>query len=123
MKFTRAWLGDHLECEATAQELATRLTALGLEVEEILDQAAALAPFTVARVVEAKAHPDADRLKVCTVETVDGTYQVVCGAPNARTGMKGVFAPPGVARSRDGARPQENQDSWRRVQRDAAFRT
>ena len=95
MKFTRAWLGDHLECEATAQELATRLTALGLEVEEILDQAAALAPFTVARVVEAKAHPDADRLKVCTVETVDGTYQVVCGAPNARTGMKGVFAPPG----------------------------
>ncbi len=95
MKFTRAWLGDHLECEATAQDLATRLTALGLEVEEIVDQAAALAPFTVARVVEASAHPDADRLKVCTVETADGTFQVVCGAPNARTGMKGVFAPAG----------------------------
>lgn len=95
MKFTRSWLGDHLECEATVQELSERLTALGLEVEEIVDQAAALAPFTVARVVESRAHPDADRLQVCTVETGDGTFQVVCGAPNARTGMKGVFAPPG----------------------------
>jgi phenylalanyl-tRNA synthetase beta chain len=95
VKFTRSWLGDHLECDATAQELATRLTALGLEVEGIVDRAADLAAFTVAEVVEAKSHPNADRLKVCIVETGSGTVQVVCGAPNARTGMKGVFAPVG----------------------------
>lgn len=95
MKFTRSWLGEHLECNATLQELSERLTALGLEVEGIVDRAAHLGAFTVAEVIEAKPHPDADRLKVCIVETGAGTVQVVCGAPNARTGMKGVFAPVG----------------------------
>ena len=95
MKFTRSWLSEHLECDATVTELSERLTALGLEVEEIVDRAADLGAFTVAEVVEAKLHPDADRLKVCIVETGSGTVQVVCGAPNAQTGMKGVFAPVG----------------------------
>ena len=95
MKFTLAWLKDHLETDATVGEIADRLTALGLEIESVEDPSAALAPFTVAYVKEAAAHPNADKLRVCTVETVDGEVQVVCGAPNARTGMKGIFAPAG----------------------------
>ncbi len=96
MKFTLSWLKDHLETEAGAPEIAARLTALGLEVEGVTDRAKDLAPFTVAYVKEAKPHPNADRLSVCIVETGRGEVQVVCGAPNARTGMKGVFAPAGV---------------------------
>ena len=70
---------------------------IGLEVESIEDKAKALAPFTIARVIEAKQHPNADRLRVCIVDTGAGDpVQVVCGAPNARTGMKGVFSPPGT---------------------------
>ncbi|GAB4575300.1 MAG: phenylalanine--tRNA ligase subunit beta [Rhodothalassiaceae bacterium] len=95
MKFTLSWLKDHLETEATLDEIAACLTRIGLEVEGITDRAAALAPFTIARVIEAVPHPDADKLRVCRVETGSGEVQVVCGAPNARTGMKGVFAPPG----------------------------
>ncbi|MFO1058310.1 MAG: phenylalanine--tRNA ligase subunit beta [Dongiaceae bacterium] len=95
MKFTLDWLKDHLETEADAATIGARLTALGLEVESIEDRAAALAPFTVGYVVEARQHPNADRLRLCTVETAAGIVQVVCGAPNARTGMKGVFAPVG----------------------------
>ena len=96
MKFTLSWLKRHLDADAGAAEIAQRLTALGLEVESVEDRAAALAPFTVGYVIEAKRHPNADRLSVCMVETGQGVVQVVCGAPNARTGMKGVFAPAGT---------------------------
>ena len=96
MKFTLSWLKRHLDTEAGAAAIAERLTALGLEVEAVEDRAAALAPFTVGYVVEARRHPNADRLSVCMVETGQGVVQVVCGAPNARTGMKGVFAPAGT---------------------------
>ena len=95
MKLTLSWLKDHLETDASLEDIVTTLTAIGLEVEEVEDNAAALAPFTVARVVEAKQHPNADRLKVCIVDTGTEQVQVVCGAPNARTGLKGVFAPAG----------------------------
>src|SRR5215475_13517407 len=95
MKMTLAWLREHLETEATVPEIARQLTALGIEEESIEDPARDLAPFTVGYVVEAKQHPNADRLRVCIVETGKGQIQVICGAPNARTGMKGVFAPVG----------------------------
>jgi phenylalanyl-tRNA synthetase beta chain len=95
MKFTLGWLKDHLETDAPLDEIVRRLTMLGLEVEGVEDPAAEFAAFRVGRVVEAKPHLDADRLRVCMVDTGDGTVQVVCGAPNARTGLKGVFAPSG----------------------------
>ncbi len=95
MKFTLSWLKDHLETDADAHTIAERLTLLGLEVEGIEDRARELAPFTVAHVLEAKPHPNADRLRVCQVDTGQEVVQVVCGAPNARTGMKGVFAAAG----------------------------
>ena len=96
MKFTLGWLKSHLETEARVEDIAVALTNLGLEVEEVIDRAAALAPFVVGHVVEATKHPDADRLTVCIVDTGADRVQVVCGAPNARTGMKGVFAAAGV---------------------------
>src|SRR6059058_3775975 len=97
MKFTLAWLREHLDTDEPLEKLAGRLTMIGLEVEAIEDKAKALAPFTIARVIEAKQHPNADRLRVCIVDTGAGDpVQVVCGAPNARTGMKGVFSPPGT---------------------------
>jgi len=95
MKFTLPWLKEHLETEASAEEIATRLTALGLEVEAVHDRTSELAAFSVAYVREAVQHPNADRLRLCTVESASGVMQVVCGAPNARTGMFGVFAPTG----------------------------
>ncbi len=96
MKFTLSWLKDHLETDAPLDAIVEKLSLIGLEVEGVEDPAASLAPFTVARVVAAEPHPDADRLKVCRVETAaHGTVQVVCGAPNARSGMIGVFAPSG----------------------------
>ena len=96
MKFTLGWLCDHLETDADLETIADKLTAIGLEVEKIEDAAADLAPFTVAEVIEARGHPNADKLSLCTVRAVQGTFEVVCGAPNARTGMKGVFAPVGT---------------------------
>jgi phenylalanyl-tRNA synthetase beta chain len=96
MKFTLSWLKTHLDTNASLKEIADKLTAIGLELEGIEDRAAALAAFKVVYVVEAKPHPDADRLRVCQVDTGNGIVQVVCGAPNARTGMKGVFAPAGT---------------------------
>lgn len=95
MKFTFSWLKRHLDTDADLDTVARTLTAIGLEVESIHDRAAQFAPFTVAYVERAEKHPDADRLKVCMVKTSTGTLQVVCGAPNARTGMKGIFAPAG----------------------------
>jgi phenylalanyl-tRNA synthetase beta chain len=97
MKFTLSWLKEHLDTDEPLDALTAKLTMIGLEVENIEDKAKALAPFTIARVIEAKQHPNADRLRVCIVDTGSGDpVQVVCGAPNARTGMKGVFSPPGT---------------------------
>lgn len=97
MKFTLSWLKDHLETEATLSEIVATLDAIGLEVEGVTDKAQELAAYRIAYVIEATQHPDADRLRVCKVDTGEGDpVQVVCGAPNARTGMKSVFAPPGT---------------------------
>jgi phenylalanyl-tRNA synthetase beta chain len=97
MKFTLSWLKEHLDTDASVAALADKLTMIGLEVESVDDKAKLLAPFTIARVISAEQHPNADRLRVCMVDTGAGDpVQVVCGAPNARTGMKGVFVPPGA---------------------------
>ena len=96
MKFTLSWLKDHLETDASLSEITDKLTAIGLELEGVEDRAADLAPFTVAYVIKARQHPNADRLRLCIVDTGSEQVQVVCGAPNARTGMKGVFAPSGT---------------------------
>ena len=97
MKFTLSWLKEHLDTDADLAAVTDKLTMIGLEVEAIEDKAKALKDFVVAYVVEAKQHPNADRLRVCMVDTGKGPpVQVVCGAPNARTGMKGVFSPPGT---------------------------
>lgn len=96
MKFTLSWLKEHLETVADARAIAETLTLIGLEVESLEDRGAALKDFVVGYVVSAEKHPNADKLKFCMVDTGSGIVQVVCGAPNARTGMKGVFAPPGA---------------------------
>lgn len=98
MKFTLGWLKDHLETEASIDEIATALSAIGLEVDGIEDPGEALGAFTIARVTEAAKHPDADKLQVLQVEIAPGEplMEVVCGAPNARAGMLGVFAPIGT---------------------------
>ena len=96
MKFTLSWLKDHLDTTATVDEIAAKLNVIGLEVESIANPAEKLAPFTIAKVLEAKQHPNADKLRVCQVDTGKGVLEVVCGAPNARTGMIGVFAPTGT---------------------------
>jgi phenylalanyl-tRNA synthetase beta chain len=95
MKFTLDWLKEHLDTTASAEEIGKALTMVGLEVEEIVDTAEKLRPFVVAHVVEAKPHPNSDHLNLCKVDAGTGTLiDVVCGAPNARTGMKSVFAFP-----------------------------
>ncbi|HEY4773958.1 MAG TPA: phenylalanine--tRNA ligase subunit beta [Xanthobacteraceae bacterium] len=97
MKFTLSWLKEHLETDEPLAALVDKLTMIGLEVERVEDKAKELAPFLVARVISAERHPNADRLHVCLVDTGKGDpVQVVCGAPNARAGMKGVFAAPGT---------------------------
>ncbi|WP_347266923.1 phenylalanine--tRNA ligase subunit beta [Paracoccus sp. (in: a-proteobacteria)] len=95
MKFTLSWLKEHLDTTATLTEITEALTDLGLEVEEVRDPTTRLAPFTLARVLEAVPHPDADRLRVCKVLTDEGEKQIVCGAPNARAGITVVLAKPG----------------------------
>ncbi len=95
MKFPLSWLRTHLDTQATPEEIGETLTRIGLELESLEHPGAALASLRVARVLEAAQHPNADRLRVCTVDTGNGITTVVCGAPNARTGMKGVFAAPG----------------------------
>jgi phenylalanyl-tRNA synthetase beta chain len=96
MKFTFSWLKDYLDISATVDEIAAGLLGIGLEVEEISDKTKALAAFTVAHVQLAEKHPNADKLRLCKVETKYGLKQVVCGAPNARTGIKAIIALPGV---------------------------
>ena len=96
MKFTLSWLKDHLETDASLDEIVERLTMIGLEVESV-DDKAALAPFVIAKVLTAEKHPDADKLRVLMVDTGAGDpVQVVCGAPNARAGLVGAFAAPGA---------------------------
>ena len=98
MKFTLSWLKDHLETDKSVDELAAKLNAIGLEVEGIEDPAKQLGAFTIAKIVDAKKHPNADKLQVVQVEVAKGKplMEVVCGAPNARAGMVAVFAPLGT---------------------------
>ncbi len=103
MKTTIGWLKSHLDTDAPFGAIVPRLTMLGHEVEGVENRAAGLEPFTAALVVSAERHPNADRLRVCVVDTGEGQVQVVCGAPNAHTGMKGVFAPAGTVIPRTGA--------------------
>lgn len=96
MKFTLSWLREHLDTTASASELVDAMTMAGLEVEHVADPATKLAAFTVAKIVEAVQHPNADRLRVCQVDTVDGRKEIVCGAPNARAGLTTIYAPIGA---------------------------
>jgi phenylalanyl-tRNA synthetase beta chain len=97
MKFTLSWLKEHLETEASAEDIVLALTRIGLEVEGVENPAAKLAPFVVGHVLSAERHPQADKLQVLSVDAGIGeAIQVVCGAPNAKAGMKGVFGPPGA---------------------------
>tara|TARA_Y100001970_G_scaffold265424_1_gene352983 strand:- start:2449 stop:4851 length:2403 start_codon:yes stop_codon:yes gene_type:complete len=93
MKFTISWLKEHLETNADLSIICESLTNIGLEVEKIENKFENYKNFTVAKVLTAEKHPNADRLKVCNVETLGGNFQVVCGAPNAKSGMMGIFAP------------------------------
>ena len=96
MKFSLSWLRTHLETDAPLEQITDTLTRIGLELEGVENRGAPLAPFRIAHVVEAVPHPNADRLRACKVDAGDGIVSVVCGAPNARTGMKAVFAAPGA---------------------------
>jgi phenylalanyl-tRNA synthetase beta chain len=97
MKFTLSWLKEHLDTDASLTQITDRLTAIGLELEGVENPADALRPFRVAKVLEAGPHPNADKLRLLKVDDGSGEpWQVVCGAPNARTGLVGVFGPPGT---------------------------
>ena len=96
MKFTLSWLKDHLDTDASVDEIAETLTDLGLEVEEIVNPAERLAGFTLGHVKHTEKHPNADKLRVCTVATDDGDLQIICGAPNARAGITVVICKPGM---------------------------
>ena len=96
MKFTLSWLKEHLVTDADVTLVAETLTRIGLEVESVENPAASLAAFRIARVLSAAPHPQADKLQVLSVDAGDGPLQVVCGAPNARAGLVGVFGAPGA---------------------------
>jgi phenylalanyl-tRNA synthetase beta chain len=96
MKFTLSWLKDHLETDASIEKIVEAMVAVGLEVEAVADPAERLKAFTIGEILEAEKHPEADKLKVCKVATRDGVLQIVCGAPNARKGLKVVYAPVGA---------------------------
>ncbi len=93
MKFTLDWLKEHLDTKKDLNTIIETLTNIGLEVEKVEDKSEEFKDFSVAKVLKAEKHPNADKLKVCQVKTVNGNFQVVCGAPNAREGMLGIFAP------------------------------
>ncbi len=93
MKFTLGWLRDHLNTNEDLKTITETLTNIGLEIENVEDKSEDFKNFTVAKVTKTEKHPDADKLKVCQVKTKNGDFQVVCGAPNAREGMLGIFAP------------------------------
>jgi phenylalanyl-tRNA synthetase beta chain len=96
MKFTLSWLKEHLETFASLDDIVETMVAVGLEVEEVDDPAERLSAFTIGEVIAAEKHPEADKLKVCRVATRDGELQIVCGAPNARAGLKVAYAPVGA---------------------------
>ena len=96
MKFTLSWLSDHIASKATLEDILACMLKAGLEVEDVQDPRETLKAFTVCKLLEAEPHPDADKLRVCKVETVDGMKQIVCGAPNARAGMTAIYAPLGT---------------------------
>ncbi|WP_333585636.1 phenylalanine--tRNA ligase subunit beta [Phenylobacterium sp.] len=96
MKFTLSWLKEHLDTEATVDQVVEAMTMAGLEVEHVENPAGKLAAFSVAKIVEAVQHPNADRLQVCQVDTRDGRKEIVCGAPNARPGLTTIYAPLGA---------------------------
>ena len=96
MKFTLSWLKTHLETNASLDDIVYNLTDLGLEVEEVIDPIKKLEEFTVGYVVKSDKHPNADKLKICEVETNEGNLNIICGAPNARKGIYVVVAKPGV---------------------------
>ena len=96
MKFTLSWLKEHLETDATLDAIVESLTRIGLEVEGVENPAERLAPFRIAKVLTAEPHPQADKLQVLSVDAGEGPVQVVCGAPNARAGLVGVFGAPGA---------------------------
>src|SRR5271167_528630 len=96
MRFPLSWLKTHLETDASVDEITDTLTRIGLELEGVENRGAAIASFRIAHVIESAQHPNADRLRACKVDTGDGIVSVVCGAPNAHTGMKAVFAAPGA---------------------------
>jgi phenylalanyl-tRNA synthetase beta chain len=96
MKFTLSWLKEHLATEASLDDIVERMTMIGLEVESVENAGEKLAAFTVARIVAAVQHPNADKLRVCQVETKLGQLEIVCGAPNARAGLVTAFAPIGA---------------------------
>lgn len=102
MKFTLSWLKTHLDTQAGLDAILEALTAVGLEVEGVVDPSAALAPFKIAHIIEANRHPNADRLQVCQVDIGGQVVEVVCGAPNARAGLKTVFAAIGTLIPRSG---------------------
>ncbi len=110
MKFTLSWLKQHLETTASPDDIAHTLSMIGLEVEGVEDRARDLAPFVVGYVTEARQHPNADRLRLCVVDIGGGeSHEVVCGAPNARAGMKGVFAGTGTLIPGTGARLKKSK--------------
>ena len=96
MKFTLSWLKNHLDTDASIDEITYALTDLGLEVEEVVNPMVTLSDFTIGYVKHAEKHPDADKLRVCKVDTDEGELQIICGAPNARQGIHVVVAKPGV---------------------------
>ncbi|MEY3196924.1 MAG: hypothetical protein RLZZ59_292, partial [Pseudomonadota bacterium] len=96
MKFTLKWLKDFLDTDVSIYEIADKLNLIGFEVEEIIDRSQELEIFEVAEIIAAEKHPSADKLQVCKVSTKDGEKQIVCGAPNARAGIKVVLAPVGA---------------------------
>src|ERR1700742_2354068 len=96
MKFTLSWLKEHIDTDASLPRVVEAMTMAGLEVEHVEDPAGKLAAFSVAKVVEAVQHPNADRLRVCQVDTKDGRKEIVCGAPNARAGLTTIYAPIGA---------------------------
>ena len=96
MKFTLSWLFDHLETDASLEQIVDMLPMVGLEVESLVNPRESFAAFRVAEIVTAEQHPNADRLRVCTVNAGGETLSIVCGAPNARSGLKTVLAPVGA---------------------------
>ena len=124
MRFTVSWLKEHLATDASLDDIVERMTMTGLEVEGVEDAGAKLAPFTVARIISAAKHPNADKLQVCQVETALGNLEIVCGAPNARAGLVTSFAPSGTYIPRSGSTldPRSHEGMTTKVGVDATAR-